>query len=117
MCKGTKQMEQQDFEKIYELFGKEWGLEAQLRIAVEEMSELTKEICKFIRYSKDAYQLNAGEKLQQTIENMQEEIADVLNCVEQIAYLFDKQKISQLREQKVNRALARLQQAKNNKGE
>ena len=34
------------YKKIYE----KWGLESQERMCIEEMSELTKELCKRVRY-------------------------------------------------------------------
>ena len=53
-----------------------YGLDAQILMAVEEMSELIKEICKRSR------ELNS-------MENVAEEIADVTIMLEQMKYLLD----------------------------
>lgn len=52
-----------------------YGEEIQLVVAIEELSELQKEVTKFLRGIG-----NAG--------NLAEETADVLICIEQIMYIF-----------------------------
>lgn len=91
------------FEYDYEKFLNKWGQETQMRMAVEEMSELTKEICKYIRYSKDVPAEIKEQKLPEIIENLESEVADTLNCVEQVRYMFDKNKIDQIRKQKMDK--------------
>ena len=39
----------EDYSKYYEKFLEEWGAESQIVVAMEEMSELTKELCKYKR--------------------------------------------------------------------
>ena len=56
-----------------------WGREAQSRQAIEEMSELTKEICKACRGSKNR-------------QAMAEEIADVLIMMEQLRLMYNLDK-------------------------
>ena len=51
-----------------------YGMETQLTVAIEEMSELTKEICKLFRG-------------QQNTEAIAEEVADVTIMMEQIRYI------------------------------
>lgn len=51
-----------------------YGMENQLTVAIEEMSELTKEICKTFRG-------------QQNTEAIAEEVADVTIMMEQIRYI------------------------------
>lgn len=51
-----------------------YGMETQLTVAIEEMSELTKEICKTFRG-------------QQNTEAIAEEVADVTIMMEQIRYI------------------------------
>lgn len=53
-----------------------WGEQVQLMKAVEEMSELTKEICKL--------SLNAT-----TLDKLADEIADVTIMLEQLRLIFD----------------------------
>ena len=40
----------EEFREPYEKFLKAWGEDAQIMMAIEEMSELTKELCKYLRY-------------------------------------------------------------------
>ena len=56
-----------------------WGIGSQLMMAIEEMSELTKEICKYRRFQ---------DKQASYRENIKEEIADVLIMIEQLKYIF-----------------------------
>ena len=43
-------MEQEKKEKLFLKLFDTWGEEAQIRMCIEEMSELTKELCKYLRY-------------------------------------------------------------------
>ncbi len=90
------------FKEEYKIFLNEWGYEAQSRMCIEEMSELTKELCKLERFKDDEV------KRQQIVENIKEEIADVLNTVEQMKYYFGEEVVESIREMKINRALSRL---------
>lgn len=56
-----------------------YGDEMQLTVAIEEMSELTKEICKHYR----------GEK---NLDAISEEMADVYIMLEQMKMIFDNEK-------------------------
>ena len=59
----------------YEAAEQAWGVDAQLTMAVEEMSELTKEICKMKRGKVD-------------FEALADEIADVTIMLEQLKLFF-----------------------------
>ena len=62
--------------KLYRRIHKKFGTDIQLVIAIEEMSELTKELTKTIRgYDRQ--------------ENIIEEIADVRIMIEQLELIFD----------------------------
>lgn len=52
-----------------------YGADSQIRMAIEEMSELTKELCKFFRK-------------QTTIDDIASEIADVSIMLEQLIMVF-----------------------------
>lgn len=62
--------------QIYELACQEYGIDAQLVVAIEEMSELTKELCKNMRGSNNS-------------SNLAEEIADVTIMMEQLRLIYD----------------------------
>ena len=82
----------------------EWGEDSQLRMCIEEMSELTKELCKYMRLVRDEGVDDAHEKLKQTKLNIIEETADVLNCAEQIALMFGEDEVNKVRKERVKRA-------------
>lgn len=97
----------QEYKKHYKDFVDSWGYESQAMMAVEEMSELTKEICKKYR-KQDNYK----------DENIIEEIADVLNMVEQLEYIFGEEKVEKVREEKIQRTIKELEEyKKQRKGE
>ena len=96
----------EDFIKDYQFFIEKWGIESQMLMAVEEMSELTKELCKFNRYKADK------EKSKEILDNIKEEIADVLNMAEQLEYYFGEEEIEKIRKQKIERTLKRIKGGK-----
>ena len=81
-----------------------WGEDSQLRMCIEEMSELTKEICKYQRLLRSEGIDDIEEKLVQTRKNIIEETADVLNCAEQMALIFGEEEVAKVRMQKIERA-------------
>lgn len=93
------------FEKEYRVFLEAWGEESQERMAIEEMSELTKELCKKIRLERDDFCESDDEKLKKTIKSIKEEIADVLNMAEQLEVYYGIEEIEKIREEKIERTL------------
>ena len=87
----------EDFRSVYADFEKKYGLKSQMQQCIEEMSELIKELCKY-----DRTVGSDGE--QQTIAAIKEEIADVLNMVEQLEYCFGEKDIEDIRTEKINRS-------------
>lgn len=61
---------------IYEDALERWGADAKIVVAIEEMSELTKEICKLKRGKRD-------------MEALADEIADVTIMLEQLRLIYD----------------------------
>lgn len=92
---------EQDYTQFYKRFLDEWGYDAQSNVCIEEMSELTKALCKYARFGKE----NAPQEVK---ENVVEEIADVLNMVEQMQYYFGKEEVTKIRQQKMARTLNKL---------
>ena len=90
-----------DFVESYDFFIKKLGICSQRLMCIEEMSELTKELCKLERYK-------GTEKEQDIINNIREEIADVLNTVEELEHYYGYKEIEFIRENKINRALNKL---------
>lgn len=74
-----------------------YGIDSQSLIAIEEMSELTKELCKDQR----GYDRN---------KDIIEELADVSIMIEQLIALYDcKKEVSDMIDFKVNRQLRRME--------
>ena len=90
------------YREAYKKFFDNWGFDAQSMICIEEMSELTKALCKYRRYGKE----NAPEEIKQ---NLLEEIADVLNVTEAMKQYLNEDQIEEIRKQKVVRTLKRLE--------
>ena len=87
----------EDFKDVYKKFDEKYGLHSQMQQCIEEMSELIKELCK--------YERNIGtDKESATIDAIKEEIADVLNMVEQLEYCFGEQDVENIRTQKIERS-------------
>lgn len=81
---------------VYDEAEKKWGLDAQLMMAVEEMSELTKEICKMHRGKQD-------------FEALADEIADVSIMMEQLKHFFAlEDMVSEHMDAKIRRLQSRL---------
>ena len=99
-----------DFEDAYRKFLDAWGQESQERMAIEEMSELTKELCKKIRLTRDDFSENNEKKLEKTVKNIKEEIADVLNMAEQLEIYYGTEEIEKIREEKIKRTLKYLEE-------
>ena len=85
----------------YKKFLEGWGYDAQALMTIEEMSELTKALCKYNRYK------NTNDPKLKT--DVIEEIADVLNMAEQMAFFFGKEEVEKIRDQKIERSLKRLE--------
>ena len=85
-----------------------WGEDAQIKMCIEEMSELTKELCKNWRKPK----MNTPEQ----IEHICEEIADVQNMICQMQLIFGSEKVEKYRIEKIERTQKRLDEEINNNG-
>ena len=86
----------QDFKDVYEGFLKKYGPQPQYVQCIEEMSELTKELCKLERFKGTDTEC-------EVIESIKEEIADVLNMVEQLQYIFGADEIEIIRTKKIDK--------------
>lgn len=91
----------EEFRNDYKLFVETWGKTAQVDMCIEEMSELTKELCKNKRIEKGF--ISDENKKKENLEHIREEIADVLNMAEQIEYIFGEEEIEEIRKQKIGR--------------
>lgn len=84
--------------KVYEDALIRFGSHNQFVVAIEELSELQKEICKFFRHEGKA-------------EDLVEEVADVSIMLEQIIFIFDiEDDVKKVMEEKIQRLKRRIEQ-------
>ena len=88
-------------EQYYKFFVDTWGEDAQLKMCIEEMAELTQAICKYMRFKEKGCP-------PEVMYNLHEEIADVANMIGQMEYIFDKQKIEEIQIEKLNRCVNKI---------
>lgn len=79
----NEKMTQEREGKILEAAIETWGEEAQIVVAIEEMSELTKALSKYLRY----YLAERGDH-GQIVADIREEMADVSIMLNQMALIF-----------------------------
>ena len=84
-------------ERTYKRALYRWGMQAQVQIAIEEMAELTKALCKLSRFG-----LTPG-----VLESIEEELADVSIMIEQLEMMFEIN-LENAVSKKVNRLKERL---------
>lgn len=87
-------MEYKDRKKVYVQAVEQWGVEAQLVVALEELNECGKELCKVLR--------GKGNMV-----HLAEEVADATIMLEQIRIMFD---INDHVQQQMDRKILRLEQ-------
>jgi len=95
-----------EYEKEYKIMLETWGEDSQIDICIEEMAELTKALCKYKRLKR--FNEQNQEKIKSNLENIKEEIADVLNVIHQMAYIFGENEIKDIRAEKVNRTMKKM---------
>jgi len=84
-----------------------YGVKAQIPVWIEEMSELTKALCKWSR----KYDELEGDITGELLSNIQEEIADVIICLDQLKYTiqFTEDELMEEYKYKVDRQLQRIE--------
>lgn len=96
-------MTEAEREKVYWRSIEKYGSDAQIFLAIEEMSELTKAILKLRRYASSA-------NFDNYYENMLEEMADVKIMLRQLEMIFDCEfGVEQWIDRKVKRQIERLE--------
>lgn len=98
------------YKETYEMFRKAWGDESEYRLCIEEMSELTKELCKFMRYSRNEKSEQNDKKLAEIRQNIIEETADVLICASQIMNIVGEEDVKKMMDYKITRGRKRVEE-------
>lgn len=83
-----------------------YGVKAQIPVWIEEMSELTKVLCKWFR----KYDELNGDISMQLLKDMKEEIADVNICLDQLKYCiqYTEDELMESYKYKVDRQINRI---------
>lgn len=96
-------MTREERNDLYKKAVEKWGEEAQFDQMVEEMGELIVAFNK-LRRAKNYKQ----QDMQSAIDNLFEEIADVKLCVEQMEWIFGKEKIDKVLQGKLEKFIKQL---------
>ena len=96
-------MDKKFYLETFDKFTHAWGEESEYRMCIEEMSELTKELCKLMRYSRNEQCEENDKKLEKIRENIIEETADVIICASQIMRLMGEDKVKEVMDYKIQR--------------
>lgn len=91
------------YDETYAKFLSAWGDESQMRMCIEEMSELTKELCKLMRYQRNPKSKENDEKIEQIRKNIIEETADVLICASQVKKIVGEKAVEAVMDYKIQR--------------
>lgn len=94
-------MNKNDRNEAYKTFLNAWGEKAQIMMCVEEMSELTKALCKYMRFKKHGID-------DELDYNIKEEIADVYNMINQLKMIFGEDEIEKIADMKIERTLKKI---------
>ena len=82
-----------EHKELYKACAEKWGVESQILMAIEECSELSVELCHFMRNIKEA-----------SVATISDEIADVEIMIEQLKYMFNNySKVEEVKNRKYYR--------------
>ncbi len=96
-------IDEEKFNKVYDKFTCAYGQESEYRMCIEEMSELTKELCKLMRYSRNDKSEENDNKIEEIKKHIIEETADVIICASQIKRLFGESEVEKMMNFKIER--------------
>ena len=106
-----------DTGKLYWSAIETFGYDLQIAVAIEEMAELTKELCKAQRMT-FAGRGGLGDGLINNHDEIAEEIADVQIALEELEQLYGaKKKVQKIRQQKLARLEMRIEKAREARGD
>lgn len=106
-----------DTENIYWSAIETFGYDLQIAVAIEEMAELTKELCKAQRVT-FAGRGELGDGLLDNYDEIAEEIADVQIVLEEMIWMFGvPAEVQKARKQKLARLEMRIEKAREARGD
>ena len=87
--------------EYYKYFIDKFGIESQVLMAIEEMSELSNVLTKYLRFGE-------GSLDQKYKDNIIEELADVKNMIGQLSYYFGDNAVAETQKKKLERTIQRI---------
>lgn len=89
-----------------------YGEENEIKMTLEEMSELMQALLKYIRVAEYSLSEEGRTKIAKAKASIQEELADIYCTVDQLKIMFGVDEIDKIINQKVERAYKRLEENK-----
>ena len=99
---SNQKLTEKERDELLQNFINAWGEDSQKMMAIEEMSELIKELCKSWRDLDDA------DKMAENKHNICSEIADVLITVGQMRRIYGAEEVDDIMDYKLKRGAKRL---------
>ncbi len=96
-------LDKEFYNKVYDELEEEFGEDMQYHVCIEEMSELTKALCKYLRFKNEKQNPENIEKLNKIKENIIEECADVLICANHMRKIFGEAEVDAVMDFKIQR--------------
>ena len=93
-----------------------YGEENEIKMTLEEMSELMKELLKYIRVAEYALTDEGRAKIEKAKQAIKEEIADIYCTVDQLKIMFGADEIDKIVDEKIARSTKILKELKAKKG-
>ena len=93
-------LDKEFYNETYDMFIKANGKDYQMRMCIEEMSELTKALCKYMRIDLSTAD---SDILKLAEQNIIEECADVIICAGQIKRMFGEAAVNKVMDEKIQR--------------
>ena len=90
-----------------------YGEENEIKMSLEEMSELMKELLKYIRVAEYSLTEEGQKKIEEAKQNIKEEIADIYCTIDQLKIMFGADEIDSIVNRKIERGYERLNKNKN----
>ena len=106
-----KKLAEKEFLDLMQQFADAWGVKSQMVLAIEEASELQKELCKYLRRTENPGEYTKKE-IEEIVANIQEETADVLITASQMRNIFGADEVDKYIDRKLQRGADRLKKSR-----
>jgi len=111
MSRVSKRLTDTERKEVIQKAVDKWGVDAQKKMAIEEMSELIKELCKTWRDNTNSLSEGIEESRQEVVE----EVADSIIMLMQLRYIYGEDEVEKMIDHKLRRTLKRLDEQETSK--